>query len=70
MPSLRFKNVQLVKIESFRGVKYVFIKFAYANLSKCIMWLKKLRKGKQEWIKAYIIKGYKPKILNMLIKTN
>jgi len=34
------------------------------------MWLKKLRNGRQEWIKGCITKGYKPKILNMLIEIN
>jgi hypothetical protein len=34
------------------------------------MRLKKLTKGKQEWVKGCIPKGYKPKILNTLIKIN
>jgi hypothetical protein len=31
----------------------LFVKFAQLDLYKCITWPKKLRKGKQEWNKAF-----------------
>jgi hypothetical protein len=41
-----------------------------ASLQKNITWLKKSRKGKEEWIKPSITIGFnKPKNLNTLIKT-
>jgi hypothetical protein len=36
-----------------KGLKYVFVKTAQSNLQKCITWLKKSGKGRQEWNKAY-----------------
>jgi hypothetical protein len=37
-----------------KGFRYVSIKFVQIDLQKCITWPKKSRKGKQEWMKAYI----------------
>jgi len=34
------------------NLKYVSIQSAQENLQKCIIWLKKSRKGRQEWNKA------------------
>jgi hypothetical protein len=52
-----------------RGLKYVSLKFAQANLQKCITWPKQSRKGKDEWMKSYIIIGFMLRKLNILIKT-
>jgi hypothetical protein len=51
------------------NLKYVSIKSAQANLQKCINWLKKSGKGKQEWNKACLETRIQPKKLNTPIKT-
>jgi hypothetical protein len=51
-----------------RGLKYISLKFAQANLQKCITLPKNSRKGKDEWMKAYITTGITLKKLNTLIK--
>jgi hypothetical protein len=38
----------------FIGLHEVSIKYAQANFQKCITWLKKSRKGCQEWTRACI----------------
>ncbi len=50
-----------------KGLKYVSIKYMQANLQKYIMWLKKSRKGIQEWMTTCITTSLKFKNLNMLI---
>ncbi len=57
-------NMQLLKK---KGLKYVSIKYMQANLQKYIMWLKKSRKGIQEWMTTCITTSFKLKKLNMLI---
>ncbi len=52
-----------------RGLKYVSFKFAQANLQKCIIWPIQSRKGKDEWMKAYITILFMLKKLNTLVKT-
>jgi hypothetical protein len=52
-----------------KGFTYVSIKFVQIDLQKCIIWLKKSRKGKQEWMKAYIIVCLRLGKLNALVKT-
>jgi hypothetical protein len=52
-----------------KDLKYVSIKFAQANLQKCITWFKKFGKGRQEWNKACSEIGIRPKKLNILVKT-
>ncbi len=37
-----------------KNLEYVFIKFAQANLQKCLTWPKKFGKGRQEWNKALL----------------
>jgi hypothetical protein len=44
----------IAKEKVCRNLKYVFIKFAQANLQKCITWLKKSKKGIHEWNKACV----------------
>jgi hypothetical protein len=51
------------------NLKYVSIKFAQTNLQKCITWPNKFGKGRQEWNKACIEVGLRPKKLNTLVKT-
>ncbi len=66
-----FKASQYAIVEEkvFRGLKYVSLKFAQANLQKRITWPKKSRKGKDEWMKAYITIGFMFRKLNNLVKT-
>jgi len=52
-----------------RGLKYVSLKFAQTNLQKCITWPKQSKKGKDEWMKAYITIGFMLKKLNTPLKT-
>jgi hypothetical protein len=59
----------IVEEKISKGLKYVSLKFAQPNLQKCITWLKKSRKGKDEWMKAYIAIGFTFKKLNTLVKT-
>lgn len=35
-----------------QNFKYVYVKSIQSNLQKCITWIKKLKKGKQEWNKV------------------
>jgi hypothetical protein len=65
-----YKTYQYAIVEErvFRGLKYVFLKFAQANLQKRITWPKNSRKGKDEWMKAYITIGFRLKKLNTLVK--
>ncbi len=46
-----------------KGFKYVFVKTTQSDIYKCIIWSKKLGKGKQEWNKACAN-------LNILFKKN
>jgi len=37
------------------GLNYVFIKYVQANVHKCITWLKKFNKDRQDGIKLVLI---------------
>jgi hypothetical protein len=52
-----------------KGLRYVSIKSIQIDLQKCITWPKKSRKGKQEWMKAYITICLRFGKLNTLVKT-
>jgi hypothetical protein len=41
----------------YKGLKYVSIKFVQIDLQKCITWPKTSKKGRQEWMKAFISVG-------------
>jgi len=51
-----------------KGFKYVSIKFAHANLQKCIIWPKKFDEGQSKWNKACIETNLRPRKLNALMK--
>jgi hypothetical protein len=50
------------------NLKYAFIKSTQAYLQKCITWLKKSKKGKQEWNKPCLEIEIRPENLNNPIK--
>ena len=52
-----------------RGNAYVSIRTAQADIQKCITWPKKSGKGRQEWEKACIDAGMRPRKLNTPVKT-
>jgi hypothetical protein len=52
-----------------KDLKHVFVKFAQADLQKCITRFKKSRKGKQEWNKACVKTSICPKKLNTPMKS-
>ncbi len=45
------------------------IKNAQSNIQKCITWLKKFGKGKQEWNKECMDARIDPRKLNTLVNT-
>jgi hypothetical protein len=49
--------------------KNMYTKSPWVDLQKCITWLKKFGEGHQEWSRACIEVGLKPKKLNTLVKT-
>jgi len=52
-----------------KDLKYVSFKSAQTYLQKCITWLKKSGKGRQEWNKACVETTIHPKKLNTPVKT-
>lgn len=40
-----------------KNMKFVFIEYTQENLQKCIIWPKKIGKGKYEWNKACVKVG-------------
>jgi hypothetical protein len=50
-------------------LKYVYVKTTQLNLQKCITWLKKSRKSRQEWNMAYAYSNLFQRKLNVPIKT-
>jgi hypothetical protein len=53
-----------VKENVCKNLKYISIKPIQTDLQKCITWLKKSGKGRQEWNKACVETGIHPKKLN------
>ena len=51
------------------GMKDVSIKHAQAAIHKCITWPKKSGKGRQEWNRACLDSGKRPRKLNTPVKT-
>ncbi len=51
-----------------KDLKYVSIKFAQADLQKCITWRKKSGKGRHEWNKACVETNIHQRKLNILVK--
>ncbi len=49
--------------------KFISIKSTKSYLQKCIIWLKKFGKGRQEWNKACSNSNLPPRKLNSLVKT-
>ncbi len=53
----------------YKGLKYVFVKFAQYDQHKCITWSKKSRKGRQEWNNTCANSNIYPRKPNSLVKT-
>jgi len=53
----------------YKNLKFVSIKFAKSYLQKCITWLKRFRKGRQEWNKACSNLNLLQRKLNIQVKT-
>jgi hypothetical protein len=62
-------NMALQRKKVCKDLKYVSIKYAQVNLQKCIIWLKKSGKARQEWNKACVETGICPRKLNIPMKT-
>jgi hypothetical protein len=57
------------KEKACKDLKYVSFKSTQTYLQKCITWLKKFGKGRQEWNKACVETSIHPKKLNTPVKT-
>jgi hypothetical protein len=52
-----------------KNMRFMSIKNAQSNIQKCITWLKKFGKGKQEWNKECMDARIDPRKLNTLVNT-
>jgi len=62
-------NMALQRKKVCKDLKYVFIKSTQVDLQKCIIWLLKSGKARQEWNKACVETGICLRKLNNPMKT-